>query len=58
VTIKGAVQQAFNGGHLPAPTDQIRLSTSDGAMLFTYAQQPINGDGLVGTLNTDYLRFI
>jgi hypothetical protein len=57
VAIDCAVQQALDGGQLPPSTDQIRLRTSLSAVLFTYAQQPINGDWLVGTLNTDYRRF-
>ena len=32
VAVDGAVQQALDGGHLPAPTDQSRLSTPDSAM--------------------------
>ena len=34
VALDCAVQQAFNGGHLPPPTDQIRLDTLDEAMPF------------------------
>ena len=43
VAVDCTVQQALNGGHLPPPTDQIRLSTPDGAMLFAHAQQPMGG---------------
>ena len=50
------LQQALDGGHLPPPTDQIRLSTLDGAMPFPHAQQPAGGDWLVGTLDLNQLR--
>ena len=39
VAVDRTLQQALDGGHLPPPTDQIRLSTPDGAMLFAHAQQ-------------------
>ena len=55
VAIDRAVQQALNGGHLPPPTDQIRLSTPDSAMPFTHAQQPTGGHRLVGTLDLNQL---
>ena len=50
------VQQALNGGHLPPPTDQIRLDTLDEAMPFLHAQQPLGRDGLIGTLDLNQLR--
>ena len=43
VAVDCAVQQALDGGHLPPPTDQIRLGTPDSAMLFAHAQQPTGG---------------
>jgi hypothetical protein len=57
VAVDCAVQQTLDGGHLPAPTDQIRLSTLGAAMLFTNAQQAMSSHWLLGTLNTDHLRF-
>ena len=55
MAIDGAVQQALDGGHLPPPTDQIRLSTPDGAMPVAHAQQPAGGHRLVGTLDLNQL---
>ena len=55
VAVDSPVQQALNGGHLPPPTDQIRLTTPYSAMLFAYAQQPLGGRGFLGTLNADQL---
>ena len=55
--IDGTLQQAFNGGHLPAPTDQIRLSTPGSAMPVGHAQQPTGGHRRVGTLDLNQLRF-
>jgi hypothetical protein len=43
VAIDGAVQQPLDGGHLPPPTDQSRLSTPDGAMPVADAQQSMGG---------------
>ncbi len=57
VALDCTVQQAFNGGHLPPPTDQIRLDTLDEAMPFLHAQQPLGRDGLIGTLDLNQLRF-
>ena len=57
VAVDCTVQQALDGGHLPPPTDQIRLSTPDSAMPFGHAQQPPGGHRLVGTLDLDHLRF-
>ncbi len=56
VAVDCTVQQAFNGGHLPPPTDQIRLDTLDEAMPFLHAQQPLGRDGLIGTLDLNQLR--
>ena len=50
------VQQALNGGHLPPPTDQIRLGALDKAMPFLHAQQPLGRDRLIGTLDVHHLR--
>src|SRR6185312_10822074 len=50
------LQQGFDGGHLPLPTNKIRLSTLDDAMPFLHAQQPLNRDGLIGTLDLNQLR--
>ena len=41
VAVDRAVQQAFDGGHLPPPTDQIRLRTPDGKMPVADAQQAL-----------------
>src|SRR6478672_4281071 len=49
------LQQPLNGGHLPAPTDQIRLSTPDGVMPFSHAQQAMGGHWFLGTLNVNEL---
>ena len=49
------VQQALDGGHLPPPTDQIRLGTPDTAMLFAHAQQPAGRDRFIGTLDLNQL---
>ena len=45
-----------NGGHLPPPTDQIRLGTPDAAMPVRHAQQPLGRHWLVGTLDPNHLR--
>ena len=50
VALDCTVQQALDGGHLPPPTDQIRLSTPDGAMLFAHAQQAVGRTGLSAPL--------
>ena len=51
VAVDCAVQQALNGGHLPPPTDQIRLSTADGVMLIAHAQQATGGHRFFGALD-------
>ena len=56
MAVDGTVQQALDGGHLPPPTDQIRLSAPDGAMLISDVQQPMGRDGLIGTLDLNQLR--
>ena len=56
VAVDCPVQQALDGGHLPPPTDQIRLDTLDEAMPFRHAQQPLCRDGLIGTLDLNQLR--
>ena len=56
MAVDGTVQQALDGGHLPPPTDQIRLSTPDSAMPFAHAQQPMGGHRFVGTLDLNQLR--
>ena len=55
VAIDRAVQQALDGGHLPPPTDQSRLSTPDGAMPVADAQQAVGAHRLVGTLDLNQL---
>ena len=55
VPLDGTVQQALDGGHLPPPTYQIRLSTAGTAMLFPHAQQPLGRDGLIRTLDLNLL---
>ena len=50
------VQQALDGSHLPAPTDQIRLSTPGSAMPVAHAQQPTGGHSSVCTLDLNQLR--
>src|SRR6516165_4340308 len=57
VAIDRALQQALNGGHLPLPTNEIRLRTPDSVMPIPHAQQPIGGHRRVGTLDLDQLRF-
>ena len=37
------LQQGFDGGHLPPPTDQIGFSAADGVMLIAHAQQAAGG---------------
>ena len=56
VAVDCAVQQALDGGHLPPPTDQIRLNTPDSAMPFLHAQQPLGRDRLIGALDLNQLR--
>jgi hypothetical protein len=51
------LQQPLNGGHLPPPTDHLRLSTTDRAVLVAHAQQLTGGHRFLGTFNTDHLRF-
>ena len=55
VALDCTVQQALNGGHLPPPTDQIRLSTPDSVMPFAHAQQAAGGHRLIGTLDLNQL---
>jgi hypothetical protein len=50
-----AVQQALGSGHLPAPTNQIRLSTHHSAMLLAHTQQPTGGHRRVGTFDAEHL---
>ena len=50
------LQQPLNGGHLPPPTDQVRLSTPDSPVLFLHAQQSTGGHRPVGTLDAHPLR--
>src|SRR6516165_7638254 len=57
VTVDGALQQALNGGHLPAPTDQLRLTTPASAMPGAHAQQPMGRHGRFATLDLNQLRF-
>ena len=56
VALDCTVQHALNGGHLPPPTNQIRLGTLDQAMPFLHAQQPLGRDRLIGTLDPNHLR--
>ena len=53
VAVDGTVQQALDGRHLPAPTDQSRLGTADSAMPFADGQQAMGAHRLVSTLNLD-----
>src|SRR5271166_305996 len=55
VPVDGAVQQALDGGHLPAPTDQIRLSAPDRPIL-AHAQQAADRNVVIGTLDANRLR--
>ena len=57
LTIDRTVQQALNGGHLPAPTNQSRLRTPDARMPFAYAQQAMGGHRFLGALDPNHLRF-
>ena len=54
--IDRALQQALDGGHFPAPTDQIRLSTPDRAAPFRHAQQPPSAHRLIGALDVDHAQ--
>jgi len=56
VSLDWTVQQAPHGGHLPLPTNQIRLSTPDSAMPFLHAQQGSAGHRFIGTLDLNQLR--
>ena len=56
VPVDCTVQQAFDGGHLPPPTDQIGLSAADGVMLIAHAQQAAGGDWFFGALDPNRLR--
>ena len=56
MAIDGTVQQALNGGHLPPPTDQIRLSTPDDAMLVAMPNSRRAEHRLIGTLDLNQLR--
>jgi hypothetical protein len=56
VALDCTVQQAFNGGHLPPPTHQIRLSTPDAAMPVADAQQAACQDWFIGTLDLNQFR--
>ena len=57
VPVDGTVQQTLDGGHLPTPTNKIRLSTPGSARPVAHGQQPTGGHCLVGTLDLDQLRF-
>ena len=56
MAVDSTVQQAFDGGHLPSPTNKIRLSTPDSVTPLRHAQQPLGGHWLVGTFNLNQLR--
>ena len=56
VAVDCTLQQALNGGHLPPPTDQIRLSTTDRTMLIAHAQQATGSHWFFGTLDPNQLR--
>ena len=51
VPVDCTLQQAFNGGHLPPPTDQIGFSAADGVMLIAHAQQAAGGHWFFGALD-------
>jgi hypothetical protein len=55
--VDGTVQQGVDGGHLPPPTDQIRLSMPGSTMPFSHAQQPTGRHRLVGTFDLNQLGF-
>ena len=50
------LQQGFDGGHLPPPTDQIGFSAADGVMLIAHAQQAAGGHWFFGALDPNRLR--
>ena len=56
VALNCTLQQVVDGGHLPPPPDQSRLSTPDAATLFTYAQQQVGLHWFVGALDLNHLR--
>ena len=58
MAIDSAVQQALQGGHLPSPTDQIRLCMPDSAMPFSHTQQPVGGDWFVCPFDQNMLRLM
>ena len=57
MAIDCAVQQAFNRGQFPVPTDQIRLSTPDSMTPLRHAQEPLGAGRLMGSFDADTLHF-
>src|SRR5271165_6828516 len=57
VAVDGTLQQALDGGHLPAPTNKIRLSTPDSVTPLRHAQQPLGAGWLIGAFDADTLNF-
>ena len=57
VPLRGTLQQALDGGHLPVPTNKVRLGTSPDVTPFVYAEQPPGGHRLVGAFDVDMLNF-
>ena len=51
VAVDCAVKQAFNGRHLPPPTDQCRLVATYGTVLLPHAQQTSRRDRFVCALD-------
>src|SRR6476619_1292004 len=54
--VDGTLQQGFNDGHFPTPTDQIRLSTPTPDVLLCHTQQSTGGYWRVSTLDLNQLR--
>ena len=55
MAVDSAIQQTLDGGYLPVPTDQVRLSAPDSVTPFRHAQQPLGADRLIGALDADKL---
>jgi hypothetical protein len=56
VAVDGTLDQPLDRGHLPSPTDQIRLSKPGSTMPLAHAQQSTGGYRRIGTLDLDQLR--
>ncbi len=55
--VDGTLQQTLDGRHLPAPTNQMRLSTPDSATPLRHAQQPLGAGRLIGAFDAHTLDF-